>query len=268
MTARSHSTGGELDNSTRDTIAELREDLDRQVQRYERAAARTTPGAGSDTSGCVTVVLDESGGVRSITVDATWHGELGADRLPGAVLEAYAAAGAERVRGWGAAAVEVAVEVADEAPPALRPAPPMYTGLAGRLAEVEGSRATLPSNDAMTASLLEMVRDIRTGMHEAFDVVEARIVAEHTGRSAAGHVQASVSGVGALLSLTFDDRWLPVAHAFNVGREATEAIHDALRRVPPTDPDALVAGTALERVLQLTRDAEALSAFVRGRDVR
>lgn len=247
-----------MDDDTRDAIADLRDDMDRQAQQYERAASRLRPVSATDSSRSVTVRLDESGAVRSVTVTDAWRTELGSEGLGAGVLEAYGAAGAERVRGWGGAVADASTEPR----PVLRSAPGLYTTLAGQLMEL-GDHSDQPGSEATIAALREMVQDLRRGMHEVFAGVEAQLDAEHTGASSNGHVTVAVSGVGGLVSLTFDERWLESVHAFNVSREITEAIHDGMRKVASTDAASRVAGTSLERVTRLTQDADALAAFVR-----
>lgn len=247
-----------MDDDTRDVIADLRDDMDRQSQQYERASNHLGPVSAMDRSRSVTVRLDEAGVVRSVTVTDAWRTELGSEGLGAGVLEAYAAAGAERVRGWGGAVADTSTEPT----PALRPSPGLHTTLAGQLMEL-GDHSDQPSSEATIAALREMVQDLRQGMHEVFAGVEAQLDAEHTGTSSNGHVTAVVSGVGGLVSLTFDERWLESVHAFNVSREITEAIHDGMRKVASTDAASRVTGTSLERVTRLTQDAGALAAFVR-----
>ncbi len=242
----------------RDTIADVREDLDREAQRYERASERVPAVGATDTTRIVTIRLDSAGLLQTVVVDEAWRDELGAERLVPAVLEAYAAVAAERARVWG----EKVAETADEPTPPTRPAPPLHATLPGALQEI-ADRQGEPPSEATVEALRAMVADLRAGMREVFENVDARLAARATGTSTSGHVTATLSGSGGLESLDIDQRWLPTAHAFNISREITEAINAASARVAPNDPASLVAGTSLERVQRLTQDAEALRAFVR-----
>lgn len=247
-----------MDDDTRDAIADLREDLDREAQRYERANERLTPASATDRTRAVTVRLDAAGHLHSVVVSESWRDALGPQGLAGGILEAFASAAAERARVWG----EAVARVKDEPAPQTRPAQPLYTTLPGQLQEI-ADRQGEPPTEATVEALREMVADLRRGMREVFDNVDARLQARLSGTSRSGHVTATVTGSGGLESLDFDHRWLAVAHAFNVSRECTEAIHAALAEVPSADLAGLVEGTALERVNRVTQDAEALAAFVR-----
>lgn len=249
-----------MDN-VQDGVAELREAVDRDAQRYERATQRVTSVTGQDASGTVALKLDAQGRFQSVTVTESWRTSVGPEALGAAVVEAYAAAGAERTRTWG----EAVAEVAEEPAPATRPAPPSFESLAGQLADLRDATRYLPSSAATEEALLEAVQELRRGMHQAFAEVDARAGSSITGHSGAGNVSAVLTGLGDLQEVVVDPRWATATHAFNISREITEAVVDAGRRIP-SDPGALLEGTALARIQQLTSDAAALTDFVRAHE--
>ena len=239
-----------------DRVEDLRDDLDRRAQRYERANERISPVSATDRTGTVTVRLDSSGVFASVIVTDNWRHELNAAGLADAVMESFGLAGAERARVWG----ETVAQVQSDPSPQTRPVPPLHTTLAGQLQEI-ADRDGAPPSEATVEALHAMIADIRTGMREVFGKVETRMHDRLSGTSSSGHVTATVTGSGALEALEFDERWLARAHAFNVSRECTEAITSGFAKV--ADPATLAEGTSLERVTRLTKDAEALAAFVR-----
>jgi hypothetical protein len=77
--------------------------------------------------------------------------------------------------------------------------------------------------------LLDVLTQLDQALDEALDDADRRAGEQHTGRSSSRHVVATVSGGGDLVGLEYDEQWLADAHSFNVGRETTEAVADAVR---------------------------------------
>lgn len=244
-----------MSDSARDRIDTTREQLDRDTQRFERAADRAVPVTGTDSSGTVSARFDENGVLRSVTVTDAWRSAVGPDALAAAVMEAYGDAAAERARQWSSAAAEEL----DAQAPTLRPAPSPSSSVVGQLADTLDSARGAVDVQASMQAVLELFEDLDRGIDEVFAGVENRLGSQHRGRSSSGHVDAVVSGAGELVSLETDHRWLAGAHAFNVGREVTEAVHDAMRQVAATDTATLFEGTSLERLSRLADDPERLA---------
>jgi len=181
--------------------------------------------------------------------------------LPAAVLEAYTQAGGERAASWA----NTLAGGRDDAAPDPRPAPSTDRAVAVEVLELLRKRPGTAEVETSMRALLAMLEDLDSGLDEAFAVVKGRMAAQNTGRSSSGHVGAKVSGAGEIVSVEYDERWLAFAHAFNVSRETSEAIHDGLRQVTPTDPDSLLAGTTLGRLQRLAKDPTALAEYLRER---
>ena len=129
--------------------------------------------------------------------------------------------------------------------------------------ELVDQQSRAGDDDGSIQALLKMVEDLDRGFDEVFAEVDGRLTREFTGRSPSGHVRATVSGVGEVTSVAYDERWLGIAHPFNVGRETTEAIHNGLRQVASCDPRSLLDVTALGRLQRLVQDPAALADYLR-----
>jgi hypothetical protein len=68
-------------------------------------------------------------------------------------------------------------------------------------------------------------------MQQANADADAMAATQVSGRSSSGHATATVSGSGDPVGLEFDAAWLGRAHAFNIGREAMDALQAARRRL-------------------------------------
>ena len=70
-----------------DEIADLRDDVDRAAQRFERAAASAIgPFVGKDSSGWVAVTADDAGRMTDVRVAPDWRSDLEPADLAAAVL--------------------------------------------------------------------------------------------------------------------------------------------------------------------------------------
>ncbi|WP_314175802.1 YbaB/EbfC family nucleoid-associated protein [Streptomyces winkii] len=214
-----------MPDDARDHIDDIRDraDVDAQVLEQLKNAG---PSQGSDDTGSVTVDLDTEGKLAGIRVDPDWHRSLRDTELGSAVLSAYQQAVTQRLEAWGQA-----VERAEADPPRPRPRPGMSETVAGQLFErFEQAGATIDDTRALNR-LLDMLDELDGAMEEAGAEADAMSGTEVTGRSSSGHVTATVSGAGDPVGLDFDTRWLGRAHAFNIGREAAEALEEARRRL-------------------------------------
>lgn len=70
-------------------------------------------------------------------------------------------------------------------------------------------------------------------------------------------------GSGAVHELTYEQRWVAKAHHFNVGRETTEAIHDAHQKMANHSVQGIIDASPLGQVLALANDPQALAQRLR-----
>ncbi|NLU73170.1 hypothetical protein HCC61_10840 [Streptomyces sp. HNM0575] len=214
-----------MPDDARDRIDDFRDSADVDAQVLEQLK-NSGPSQGLDSTGSVTVDLDTEGQLAGIRVDPDWQRSLRDTELGSAVVEAYQQAATKRLEGWGEA-----VERAETDPPRPRPRPGMSDTVAGQLFErFEQTGATIDDTRAMNR-LLDMLDELEGAMEQAGDDVDTMSATEVSGRSSSGHVTARVSGTGDPVGLDFDTRWLGRAHAFNIGREAAEALEQARRRL-------------------------------------
>jgi hypothetical protein len=235
-------------------IARLRDELDTELQGYEEGQRTLGPVDATDATGTVQVRLDADGVLESVRVDAAWRQRHDAGSLPGAVLEAYTAAAQARSNGWYAA-------TAGAEPGRARP----EDDSGRRLAQGVVDRMTESGRDLPPSTLLamsELLDDLSRGVDEAFGMVDAQLSSTHRARSSSGHVGAEVSGGGEIIAIDYDDRWLENAHSFNIGRETTEAVHEALREQASRSGASVADASGLTRLQELTSDPAALSRFL------
>jgi DNA-binding protein YbaB len=232
-------------------IDTLREELDVELQTAEQARAQVGPAAGSDATGSVTVHLDADGQVTQVVSDGSWRQRLEPEALPGAVLEAYTAAAQDREVQYVTA---VGAAEPDRARPHDSPEVRAYAEISD---EVRQRADQLPQSTLV--SIFSMLDDLERSFDAAFEMVDERLTATSTGRSTSGHAQAEVSGNGDLVGVTYDERWLSGAHPFNVGRETTEAIHDAIRQQAGRSVQAIAEASGLARLQHLSRDSGAMA---------
>ena len=111
----------------------------------------------------------------------------------------------------------------------MRPAPGIdSSGTAQLMSRIEATGDDVDDRIVMER-MLDVLTQLDQAMDEALDDADRRSAEEHTGRSSSRHVVATVSGAGDLVALEYDEQWLADAHSFNVGRETTEAVADAVR---------------------------------------
>ncbi|HEY6743070.1 MAG TPA: YbaB/EbfC family nucleoid-associated protein [Lapillicoccus sp.] len=238
-----------------EAIGRSRDDLIRGGGAFREAAAALGPVTAKDDSGAVTVTVDAEGRISSILVSITWRNSYTAHSLAAGVTEAATKAGVARLEQWGSTVVK-----ADERPSGrvVAPTPLDADGLASRLSEAveqDRSGSVYASMQVMSELLHELVDSIEDVRNE----VREHLSREYTGRSASGHVTATTAGNGTLLDLTFDPNWLDSAHPANLGREATQAIHEAYRRAGGDDVATIVARSPLGRLQRLSEDPVALA---------
>lgn len=233
-----------------EALFEAHDELDQLTQEFGSAAdAARHPLTEYDRTGTVTVDLDEDGVLQKVKIAGGWNRHYRPEELGGAVQEALIAASTARAQGWGQ-------KFAEQREPSVRPAPLFTTELGARL---DAAQARGVDTDAALRELRDLLRQIHEAVDEVSDQAAAHVAAEYTGRSSSGHVRASVSGAGDLLTLDFEQPWVETAHPTNLGREATEAIDAAHRQRGNTGVADLVATSALGDAGRLSRDPIALA---------
>lgn len=242
-----------------DEVADLRDDVDRVAQRFERAAASPGPFVGKDGSGCVSVTADAAGLILEVRVVPDWRSDLEPHELAAAVMAAFQAAGLRRVEEWGTALAGAAEGPA----PSVRPLPPFRESISGRLEELVRVGAGEEETRAIMDAIAEFLREVNASVDEATEAVARAQGAEVRGASDHGHVEVVVTGTGDLKDLRYDETWLERAHPVNIGRETVQAHQAALRATGGRTVAEVMAGTRLGQLQALAADPEALAHHLR-----
>jgi DNA-binding protein YbaB len=239
-------------------LARLHDEVDKSAQRFADANAYIEPVTASDSTGAVTITLDKAGVLQDVKVHASWRKSLEPTMLVLAVQEAISTAVAQRTETWSTRFAEQS----NEPDPPVRPMPPSSESVASQLSALTDENGA-GQHAAGLEELLAMVKSVNAGIEQATSEVGAYIAAEYPGRSSSGHVKALVAGSGAIKDLTFDRRWIEKAHHFNVGRETTEAIHDAHQKLANHSVQGIIDASPLGEVLALANDPVALAERLR-----
>lgn len=242
-----------------DAVADLRDDVDKLAQRFERAiVAAKGPFVGKDRSGSVTVSADDAGRLQDVRVATGWRDDLEPAELGAAVMEAYAAAGIARVQDWGTSLAGGM----DVPPPSVRPLPPFRESISGQLEELVRTGATPDETRVIMDAIVEFLREVRAGVGEASDEVARVQRAEVRGVSQGGHVQVVVTGTGDLKEIRYDEAWLERAHVVNVGRETVQAQQAAVQATQGRGVADVVASTRLGQLQALAADPVAFARYL------
>ena len=227
-------------------------ELDAVVSRFGRSLDALGPVTAKDGTGAVAVTLDKDGRIASVVVASLWARHYSASTLVAGITEAATTAATARFETFGERFAD------DEAQPVRTPAPLLHETLSGQLAEMAQA-----GDAAETAARMEHIGTLLRELTESIDVVSAQVEAMHarqfTSQSPAGHVKATVAGDGTLLDLTLDRTWLDRAHPTNVGRETTQAIHAAYRKMADQDVSSILADSVIGKLDRLSRDPVALA---------
>lgn len=241
-----------MDNQER--FHRLRDDLDRQAQRFEGAAAQQMAHDAADESGAIKVRVGADGGLEHVLIRESWRTEYEPQALGAAVVQVYTAAGAKGLQAWSSALDD------EEAGDRARPAPSPPETVAGRLAQIMDDAP--PDSAAITTSmdgLVGMLREMNAGLDEAIGMVTDRAQQEHTGRSSSGAVTVTVDTFGGLTGVDYDPGWLTNRHAFNISRETLEAAAAARRTAAVAAPADSLEGTPIADVVRTAQDPRALA---------
>jgi DNA-binding protein YbaB len=237
-----------------EAIGRTRDDIVRGGGAFREATGSLGPVTAKDDTGTITVTVDEQGRVSAILVSMTWKNSYSEHSLAAGVNDAATAAGVARLEQWGTTLVE-----ADERPSGRVLAPQLDADdLTQRLSEAV-DRDRSGSVDASMQVMRDLLHELVESIEEVRDEVREHLTREYTGRSASGHVKATIAGNGTLLDLSFDHTWLDSAHPANIGREATQALHEAYRQAGGDDVETIVARSPLGRIQRLSEDPVALA---------
>jgi len=228
-------------------LAELREASDVLLQQTTEARARLRPVQARDASGEILVRLDASGQLLAVQVGFTWDQKLTKQELPVAVLEALTEARAARLEQYGTAIKDVSEEPAPRARPTATTSP-VVTRFQDRL----HSRGDEPA--AAGELVVELLTDAEVALVEANRLLDEHSGREFTGRSGSGHVTATASGAGDLVSLDLDQDWLAGAHPASLGREITQAVLAAGERAQREGLAAALRASKLAQLAQRLTD--------------
>ncbi|ACQ82072.1 hypothetical protein Bcav_3830 [Beutenbergia cavernae DSM 12333] len=244
-----------------DDLYELHDEIDSQVQSFERAAAASAgPAEATDESRSIEVRAAADGGIEQLTIRDTWREHYPPAGLGAAVLATYASAGAERARGWSTTLAEDLDD--DSARP--RPTPFAHETVVGQLQEIMDAQPDRAVDvETSLNALVGILHEMNQGLDQTVRIVRERAAAEHPGRSSSGKVVATVNGAGVLTGLEYDEQWLENRHAYNITRETTEAVEAARRTAAMATPSDPIDGTPLADVIRTTQDPRALAERMR-----
>ncbi len=240
-----------------EAIGRTRDDIVRGSGAFREATDTLGPVTAKDDTGAVTVTIDGDGRISSILVSMTWKNSYTAHSLAAGINDAANKAGVARLEQWGTTLVE-----ADERPRGRVTAPQLDADdLSLRLSEAV-DRDRSGSVDSSMQVMRDLLHELVDSIEQVRDEVREHLTREYSGRSASGHAKATIAGNGTLLDLTFDQTWLDSAHPANIGRETTQALHEAYRQAGGDDVETIVARSPLGRLQRLSEDPVALARAV------
>ncbi|MBW6440016.1 YbaB/EbfC family nucleoid-associated protein [Actinoplanes hulinensis] len=226
-----------------DALVGLRDDGEALLRRAQ-SATRAIGEPGLDSTGSVTVTLDEHGRVATMTVASHWRSCLADDRLGEAVVEAVRDAAMRRLTAWGEAYIEPAV------PEAVPPA----ADLQQRLDSITSSALPSAEREIALVALLEVVESIEQGLDEVTGRLDQTLSATQTGHSPHREVTVELTGGGDVTAVRFDRRWLRDAHDANLSRQLTTAFRAAYEQVAANGVRRLIADSPLGHAQMVMRD--------------
>ena len=240
-----------------EAIGRTRDDITRGSGAFREATDTLGPVTAKDDTGAVTVTIDGDGRITSIVVSMTWKNSYTRHSLAAGINDAANTAGIARLEQWGTTLVD-----ADERPREHVVAPHLDAEeLSQRLSEAV-HRDRSGSVDSSMQVMRDLLHELVESIEEVRNDVREHLTREYTGRSASGHAKATIAGNGTLLDLVFDQTWLDSAHPANIGREATQALHEAYRQAGGEDVEAIVARSPLGRIQRLSEDPVALARAI------
>ena len=235
-------------------LLDVRDELDRATQQYERAAAARTTTVGTDPSGSVSVTVRPDGRVDGIRVRADWASRLDGDALGAAVVAAVTDAGTRSALDWGTALADGL----DAPAPRTRPLPSTAGSLAAGLDEVTSTRSLLDRDRASLEAMAQVLERMLVEVDEVADEVEAVGRRRVVGRAPGTDVTVTLSGAAAVVDVTVG----PAAtrhHAANISRFLTDAYADALRQVGAGGVEEVVERSVFGELRRIREDPTAVA---------
>ncbi|MEU4157791.1 YbaB/EbfC family nucleoid-associated protein [Actinoplanes sp. NPDC026670] len=224
-------------------LAVLRDDGEALLRRA-RSAAHAPGEAGSDSTGSVTVTLNEHGRVATVSVVNRWRSSLTREQLGEAVAEAVRDASVRRLTAWGD---EYARPVAPE------PVPPPAR-LQQHLEAITSAPLSGADREAALVVLLHVVESIEQGLDEVSSRMQQTLSATHTGHSSHREVTVELTGGGDVVAVRFKRSWLDDAHEANLARQIVMAFRAAYEQVAAHGVERLIADSPLGEAQWVMQD--------------
>lgn len=242
-----------------ETIYELRDELARDAQAYEDAAARSLPTEASDDAEMIHVRVADDG-VPTITVRDGWLSAYEPGELAGEIMATLGRLSQARLEAWAFGAGE-ALDVERR----NTPVPPLSETTAGKVkAALEAEKDESVAITAMLERVLTMLDDIADNLDSGFDDALRKGQATAAGTSSGRSVIVQVAPSGDLRSIELSERWLEATSADQISREITAAIAMARDETPPSEGP--LDGTALAAYQRFVDDHDAFVRFLNGKD--
>ena len=235
-------------------LLDVRDELDRATQQWERAAAARTSAVGSDESGSVSVTVRADGRLDGIRVRADWATRIADDALGSAVVAAVTDAATRSSLDWGTALAEGL----DAPAPRTRPLPSTVGSLAAGLDEVVSSRSLLERDRGSLEAMVEVLERMLVEVDEVADEVEAVGRRRVVGRAPGTDVTVTLTGAAAVVDVTVG----PAAtrhHAANISRFLGDAYADALRQVGEHGVEEVVERSVFGELRRIGDDPRAVA---------
>jgi len=249
-------------SSEDDYIFDLRDELDREAQRYSNAADKATVLTGSDESGAIGVEYDPESLKLTVSIEDKWRSSYEPSSLGAGIVTAVAALGAERMQQW----TEGVAETEDEPAPRTRPLPSSSDTLVSHMQSTIDSAGDSINMDSVFNDLMTMLEEVNAGLEATMEIVTARASMAHAGASGSGSVTATIDGSGSLTSLAYDEDWLAQRSAYEITTETNQAIAAAARIAASAETANILVGTPLEKYGSVISDPQAFARTLLGRD--
>lgn len=233
-------------------IADVRDDVDRIAQTFERARDRQTTVSGGDRTRQVSVRISPSGEIEDVLLGNRWSQEIAPEALGAALIEAYTQATTASINQWG----EAVAEQADAPAPKARPMTTRSTSTQLRDL-VTPERLAGQSDDALAAmaSLLEgVLNDYEQVSSDVAALVARRVEASSQGAT------VTLDGNGVLISVDVDAGWAEATAPGNLSRHVMTAYRRARQDARSRTVDDVIHDSRLGRLQRMAEEPEALAA--------
>ena len=245
-----------------DDIFDLRDELDRESQRYATAAASIGTVSASNASGSIEVTLEPAERKLAVTIRESWRSTYEASELGSAIVDTVTILATERMQKWTESVAE-----SSETPAAnTRPLPPTSESVSEQVRTAIDAAGDSVDMTTVMSDMMSILEEVNAGVESAMAIVTARAQAAHAGKDASGKVTATVDGSGSLRSVDFEENWLDNRQAAEISREANAAIAAALRAATAAAPENDLVGTPLEKYGAVLTDPQAIARILLRKD--